>query len=79
MECLSKAKMECGLIKDKLTSISTPFVKNGPRFGLQQMTTHSLSSPLNHFECPARPVAIAQSQAPRNFFSRTKFPLFSFR
>ena len=43
-------------------------------FGLRQMVTNSLSSPMNHFECPALPVAIAQpSQAPRNFYSETNF------
>ena len=34
------------------------------------MTTNLLSSLLNHFECPALPVAIAQPQAPRIFFSQ---------
>jgi len=56
------------------------FCQNSPCFVLWQMTTHSLSSPLNHFECPALPVAIAQPQAPRNFFSKIwhkpSFPLF---
>ena len=56
--------MECGRIKYNIESISTFSVKKGPRFGLRQMTTHSLSSPLNHFECPALPVVITQPQAP---------------